>query len=105
MQEEVFFIISNDKELRADGRAYDELRPIKIEAGVLKRADGSAYLEVGGNKILASVYGPRESYIRRLLKPNTGVIRVRYNMAPFSVQLKLLKQKVEPVVQELLLLL
>ena len=48
----MFFIISNDKELRADGRAYDELRPIKIEAGVLKRADGSAYLEVGGNKIL-----------------------------------------------------
>ena len=85
MQEEVFFIISNDTELRADGRTYDELRPIKIEAGVLKRADGSAYLEVGGNKILASVYGPRESYIRRLLKPNTGVIRVRYNMAPFSV--------------------
>ena len=78
----MFFIISNDKELRADGRAYNELRPIKIEAGVLKRADGSAYLEVGGNKILASVYGPRESYIRRLLKPNTGVIRVRYNMAP-----------------------
>ena len=52
----MFFIISNDKELRADGRAYNELRPIKIEAGVLKRADGSAY-----------------------------VIRVRYNMAPFSV--------------------
>ena len=81
----MFFIISNDKKLRGDGREYNELRPIKIEAGVLKRADGSAYLEVGGNKILASVYGPRESYIRRLLKPNTGVIRVRYNMAPFSV--------------------
>ena len=42
-------------------------------------------MEVGGNKILASVYGPRETYIRRLLKPNTGVIKVRYNMAPFSV--------------------
>lgn len=85
MIEEVFFISSENKQLRADGRAYDELRPIKIKAGVLKRADGSAYVEVGGNKILASVYGPRETYIRRLLKPNTGVIRVRYNMAPFSV--------------------
>ena len=42
-------------------------------------------LEVGGNKILVAVYGPRESYIRRLLEPNTGVIRCRYNMAPFSV--------------------
>ena len=81
----MFFISSENKQLRADGRAYDELRPIKIKAGVLKRADGSAYVEVGGNKILASVYGPRETYIRRLLKPNTGVIKVRYNMAPFSV--------------------
>ena len=81
----MFFITSNDRKLRDDGRAYNEIRPLKIEAGVLKRADGSAYLEVVGNKILASVYGPRESYIRRLLKPNTGVIRVRYNMAPFSV--------------------
>ena len=72
-------------EKREDGRAFDEIRPLKIEAGVLERADGSAYLEVGGNKVLVAVYGPRESYIRRLLKPNTGVIRCRYNMAPFSV--------------------
>ena len=71
--------------IRKDGRKFDELRPIKIEAGVLERADGSAYLEVGGNKILVAVYGPRESYIRRLLEPNSGVIRCRYNMAPFSV--------------------
>ena len=71
--------------IREDGRKFDELRPIKIEAGVLERADGSAYLEVGGNKILVAVYGPRESYIRRLLEPNSGVIRCRYNMAPFSV--------------------
>lgn len=71
--------------IRGDGRKFDELRPIKIEAGVLERADGSAYLEMGGNKVLVAVYGPRESYIRRLLEPNTGVIRCRYNMAPFSV--------------------
>jgi len=80
----VISITKNDK--RDDGRAFDEIRPLKIEAGVLERADGSAYLEVGGNKILAAVYGPKESYIRRLLKPNTGVIRCRYNMAPFSVE-------------------
>lgn len=76
--------ITNGK-IRDDGRKFDEIRPLKIEAGVLERADGSAYLEVGGNKVLAAVYGPRESYIRRLLRPNTGVIRCRYNMAPFSV--------------------
>ncbi|WP_295722015.1 exosome complex exonuclease Rrp41 [uncultured Methanobrevibacter sp.] len=77
--------ISEERKIRADGRAYNELRPIKIEAGVLERADGSAYVEVGGNKILACVYGPKESYMRRFLRPDTGVIKVRYNMAPFSV--------------------
>ncbi len=80
----MIFIITKGNE-RDDGRAFDKIRPLKIEAGILKRADGSAYLEVGGNKILVAVYGPRESYIRRLLRPDTGVIRCRYNMAPFSV--------------------
>jgi exosome complex component RRP41 len=70
---------------RADGRAFNELRPLKIEAGVLKRADGSAYLELGGNKILAAVYGPRELHVRRIMQPNRAVLRCRYNMAPFSV--------------------
>ena len=39
---------------RLDGREPDELRPLKIEAGVLKRADGSAYVEMGKNKVLAA---------------------------------------------------
>jgi exosome complex component RRP41 len=71
---------------RPDGRAFDELRPLKIEAGVLERADGSAYLEIGDNKVLAAVYGPRELHVRRLLKPNMAILRCRYNMAPFSVE-------------------
>ncbi len=70
---------------RADGRAFDELRPFKIEAGVLERAEGSPYLEIGGNKIMAAVYGPRELHIRRLMQPDRAVLRCRYNMAPFSV--------------------
>jgi exosome complex component RRP41 len=70
---------------RADNRAFDELRKIKIDAGVLERADGSAYLEIGGNKVLAAVYGPRELFVRRLMQPNKAVLRCKYNMAPFSV--------------------
>jgi len=70
---------------RDDGRAFDELRPLKIEAGVLERADGSAYLEFGGNKVLVAVYGPRESHIRRFQRPDRAYIKCRYNMAPFSV--------------------
>ncbi|MDP1553646.1 MAG: exosome complex exonuclease Rrp41 [Methanobacteriaceae archaeon] len=70
---------------RDDGRAFDELRPLTIEAGVLERADGSAYLEFGGNKVLVAVYGPKESFIRRFQRPDRAYIRCRYNMAPFSV--------------------
>jgi len=71
---------------REDGRAPDEIRPLKIEAGILERADGSSYLELGDNKILAAVYGPREAQIKRLQRPDRAVIRCRYNMAPFSVK-------------------
>ncbi len=71
---------------RLDGRGFDELRPIKIEAGVLKRADGSCYLEMGRNKVVAAVYGPREVHPRHMQDPVKAVIRYRYNMAPFSVE-------------------
>jgi exosome complex component RRP41 len=76
---------SRKKFERVDGRKADELRPIKIETGVIPNADGSAYIEMGRNKIIAGVYGPREMHPKRLSKPNMGVLRVRYHMAPFSV--------------------
>lgn len=75
----------NDEKVRADGRKFDELRPIKIEAGILKRADGSAYIEWGNNKILAAVYGPREVHPRHLQDPSKAIVQCRYNMAAFSV--------------------
>jgi exosome complex component RRP41 len=71
--------------LRLDGRKSNELRPIKIEAGVLKRADGSAYVEWGKNKVMAAVYGPRECHPRHLQDPAKGLVRCKYNMIAFSV--------------------
>jgi len=70
---------------RLDGRKLDELREIKIEAGVLKRADGSAYVEWGGNKVMAACYGPREVHPRHLARSDKAILRCTYNMAPFSV--------------------
>lgn len=52
----------------------------------MKRADGSAYVELGENKVLAAVYGPREMHPRHLQQPDIAVLRCRYNMAPFSVE-------------------
>lgn len=71
---------------RIDSRSFDELRPIKIEVGVLKRADGSCYLEMGRNKVMAAVYGPREVHPKHLADPSKAIVRYRYNMAPFSVE-------------------
>jgi exosome complex component RRP41 len=70
---------------RMDGRGFEELRPLKIEVGVLKRADGSCYLELGDNKVIAAVYGPREMHPRHAQDAKMVVIKCRYNMAPFSV--------------------
>ena len=71
---------------RADGRAFDELRPVSIQAGVLRRADGSCYLEWGKNKVMAAVYGPRECFPRHAQDPHKARLLYRYNMAPFSVE-------------------
>lgn len=75
-----------EKDIRHDGRKLNELRPIKIEVGVLGNADGSAYIEQGKNKILAGVYGPKEAHPKHLALPDRTRLRCRYHMAPFSVQ-------------------
>ena len=71
---------------RMDGRLPDEMRPLKIEAGVLSRADGSAYVEWGMNKVMAAVYGPRECHPRHLQNPERALVQCTYNMASFSVE-------------------
>ncbi len=76
----------DSKGKRLDGRKPDELRKIKIEAGVLHRAEGSCYLEWGGNKVLAAVYGPREALPRHTQNPLRAIVNARYNMAAFSVE-------------------
>ncbi len=76
----------DEKDIRNDGRKLNELRPIKIEVGVLDNADGSAYVEQGKNKILAAVYGPKEVHPKHLALPDRTLLRCRYHMAPFSVQ-------------------
>ena len=78
-------VLVNEDGIRIDGRRIDEKRPIKIEAGVLKNADGSCYLEIGKNKVLCAVYGPRECKPRHLQDPTKAVVQVKYNMEAYSV--------------------
>ena len=71
--------------IRCDGRRLDELRNISIKVGVLKNADGSAYIEFGKNKILAGVFGPRDVHPKHMANQDSGILRCRYHMSPFSV--------------------
>jgi exosome complex component RRP41 len=100
------------KGLRLDGRKPEDLRPVKLEVGVIPNADGSAYVEHGKNKILAAVYGPREVHPKHLSLQDRTVLKCRYHMAPFSVQerkspapsrrevelSKMIKESLEPAV-------
>jgi exosome complex component RRP41 len=72
--------------VRLDGRKWNELRPIKMEVGTLRNADGSAYIEFGKNKIVAAVYGPKEVHPKHEVLPDRAILRCRYHMAPFSVE-------------------
>ncbi len=78
-------VMVDDKGKRVDGREANDLRPMKIEAGVLPNADGSAYLEIGKNKVLAAVYGPRECHPRHLQDPTKAIVQCKYNMQSYSV--------------------
>jgi len=70
---------------RLDGRGLEDLRKLKIEAGVISKADGSCYLEWGQNKVFASVYGPREALPKHIQNPYKALVDYQYRMATFSV--------------------
>ena len=78
-------LISEDG-IRVDGRRYDELRPIKMEVGVLDKSDGSAYVEFGKTRVFAAVFGPREVHPRHLSLPDRAILNCRYHMTSFSVE-------------------
>jgi len=71
---------------REDGRSFEQLRPIEAKVGVIKNAEGSAYFKIGNTHAYAAVYGPRDLYPKFMQNPATGILRVNYNMMPFSAK-------------------
>jgi len=74
---------------RPDGRAFDEIRPISIETGLLPRTHGSALFTRGETQALVTVtLGTKEDEQRiELLEPGESFKRfmLHYNFPPFSV--------------------
>jgi exosome complex component RRP41 len=70
--------------IRHDGRKFDELRPIQAVAGVLNKADGSAFFRMGNTIAVAGVFGPRKVFPKHQEEAERAILRTRYNMAPFA---------------------
>lgn len=71
-------------EKRYDGRDWTQPRPIECKAGVLSKADGSAWFKIGETEAYAAVFGPRELHPRFMQDPKRGLLRCNYSMMPFS---------------------
>lgn len=68
---------------RADGRAFNELRPIKITPGVQSFAEGSALIELGKTRVLCAV--SVEDRVPPFLKGSgSGWVTAEYAMLPRS---------------------
>lgn len=68
---------------RADGRAYDQLRPARITTGYQDFAEGSALIEMGKTRVLcaASIEDRVPGFLRG---GGTGWVTAEYAMLPRS---------------------
>ena len=76
-----------EKELRPDGRKIAEIRPLKIEAGLLPRTHGSALFSRGQTQVLSIVTlgAPgEEQVIETMEEEGTKRFMHHYNFPPFS---------------------
>jgi polyribonucleotide nucleotidyltransferase len=89
LKERIFRDEMLDKHRRPDGRAFDQVRPITIETGILPRAHGSALFTRGETQALVTVtLGTKDDEQRiELLEPGEASKRfmLHYNFPPFSV--------------------
>jgi polyribonucleotide nucleotidyltransferase len=89
LKERIFRDEMLKKHRRPDGRAFDEIRQITIETGVLPRTHGSALFTRGETQALVTVtLGTKEDEQRiELLEPGEATKRfmLHYNFPPFSV--------------------
>ena len=71
--------------IRSDGRRPDELRPVLIEPGFLKYAEGSALISVGNTRVLCAA--TIEDKVPQWMKGRgVGWVTAEYSMLPRATQ-------------------
>ena len=70
--------------LRVDGRRAGEVRRLRLRLGASAASDGSAYLEQGNTKVLATVSGPHEAAHRGKAVHDSALLTVDVATLPFA---------------------
>ena len=77
--------------MRKDGRAPDQMRPVRIERGYLRHAEGSALIEVGETKVICSAtLDP--GVPRWMMGGGKGWITAEYGMLPRSSKQRITRE-------------
>jgi exosome complex component RRP42 len=71
-----------EKNERIDGRKLDEIRPIKIETGIIEKAEGSARIKMGKTDIIAGIKMAVETPFPDM--PNLGVLKTAAEFSPIA---------------------
>ena len=77
-----------DEGVRADGRAFDEIRPLEMQVGVFSRTHGSAMFQRGETQSLVSCTlgtGRDEQIVDGLTPEYSKKFYLHYNFPPFCV--------------------
>jgi ribonuclease PH len=79
---------------RHDERRNDEIRPVKIERGYLRHAEGSALIEMGGTRVICAATID-EKVPRFLLGGGSGWITAEYGMLPRSAEQRIFREAIK----------
>jgi ribonuclease PH len=76
-----------DSEMRSDGRQPDEMRPARITPNFIPTADGSALIEIGNTRVVATA--TLEAGVPQFLRGSgKGWVTGEYGMLPASTQMR-----------------
>jgi len=77
--------------MRNDGRRNDEVRPVRIERGYLRHAEGSALIEMGGTKVICAATVD-EGVPKFMAGKGRGWITGEYGMLPRSSGQRIIRE-------------
>lgn len=80
-----------ERHRRQDGRAPDELRPVRITRNYLKFAEGSVFIEMGDTKVICTA-SVEEKVPPFLLGSGKGWMTAEYAMLPRSAKKRILRE-------------